>query len=66
MKEDNGGVGRVYRTSSSWGGRASGGGTGNPGGYGAVHTTGSLSNEGNLEEYKGNDGTRWITYFICE
>ena len=57
MKVDNGGVGRVYRTYSSWGGRSSSGGTGNPGGYGALHTSGSLSNEGNMAEYRGSDGT---------
>ncbi len=64
MKVEHGGVGRVYRTDSSWASRSSAGGVGNPGGYGAVHVSGALSNEGNSETYKGNDGTRRVTNII--
>ena len=57
MMVDQDGIGRVYRHETVWAGRSSGGGTGNPGGDGAIHTSGSLSNEGNAPQYKGNDGT---------
>lgn len=64
MKGEHGGVGRVYRTESSWASRSSAGGVGNPGGYGAVHISGQYSNEGNSEMYKGNNGTRRIINII--
>ncbi len=60
-----GGIGKVYRYSSGWLARNSGGGTGNPGGNGASHESGKTLNEGNYDELKGNDGTGGLLIIYC-
>ncbi len=60
-----GGIGKAYRDKSSWVGRNSGGGTGNPGGNGASHESGMTLNEGNNAELKGNDGTGGLLVIYC-
>lgn len=58
--DDNGGtggMGRAYRSETTWRAREAAGGVGNPGGIGGRNTSGSKDNSGNDISLKGNNGT---------